>query len=224
MARKSNKRSATGMGGTDFPDDLMQTQHAWNATCRALVVRASVVAPVLDARTGRPGGAASSGPRSGAAAVNRRPQHLTASEEEILRAIRRSILAWTLGLLWPTLVQSSPLDPSKIRAPPARCSHGPCVPTTSKSGMGLDDVSSRSRFCAYRSTVGSPRRGPRTSAVRGPGNRADRPWCRGAPNWHGGRGGRGFASAWRALPVRVEKPRTWRGRTATWPLLAARNQ
>ncbi|MEU9272744.1 hypothetical protein AB0E04_46270 [Streptomyces sp. NPDC048251] len=30
-------------------------------------------------------------PRAGAAVVNRRPQHLTAREEEILRAIRRSI-------------------------------------------------------------------------------------------------------------------------------------
>ncbi|MFD9394878.1 hypothetical protein ACFWBB_30360 [Streptomyces sp. NPDC060000] len=100
------------MDGTDFPDDLLQTQRAWNATYRALAaprprnvsalrrrllrlsapaVRASVVAPVLDAGAGRPGGAAPPGPRSGAAAVNRRPQHLTAREEEILRAIRHSV-------------------------------------------------------------------------------------------------------------------------------------
>ncbi|MFE7931261.1 hypothetical protein ACFU6S_21475 [Streptomyces sp. NPDC057456] len=40
-----------------------------------------MVAPVLDARAG---------PRAGGAAVNRRPEHLTAREEEILRAIRHS--------------------------------------------------------------------------------------------------------------------------------------
>ncbi|MFD7935320.1 hypothetical protein ACFV4T_12440 [Streptomyces sp. NPDC059755] len=36
MAKKSNKQSNTGMDGTDFPDDLLQTQQAWNATYRAL--------------------------------------------------------------------------------------------------------------------------------------------------------------------------------------------
>ncbi|GAA5707471.1 hypothetical protein Save01_08338 [Streptomyces avermitilis] len=32
----SNKRSNTGMDVTDFPDDLVQTQDAWNATYQAL--------------------------------------------------------------------------------------------------------------------------------------------------------------------------------------------
>jgi hypothetical protein len=32
----SNKRSNAGMGATDFPDDLVQTQDAWNATYNAL--------------------------------------------------------------------------------------------------------------------------------------------------------------------------------------------
>jgi hypothetical protein len=32
----SNKRSNAGMDATDFPDDLVQTQAAWNATYDAL--------------------------------------------------------------------------------------------------------------------------------------------------------------------------------------------
>lgn len=36
MTAKSNKRSNTGMDATDFPDDLVQTQHAFNATYAAL--------------------------------------------------------------------------------------------------------------------------------------------------------------------------------------------
>lgn len=32
----SNKRSSAGMDVTDFPDDLVQTQAAWNATYQAL--------------------------------------------------------------------------------------------------------------------------------------------------------------------------------------------
>lgn len=36
LARKSNKRSHTGMDGTDLPDDLLRTQHAWNTPYRAL--------------------------------------------------------------------------------------------------------------------------------------------------------------------------------------------
>jgi hypothetical protein len=36
VTRNSNKRSNTGMDATDFPDDLVQTQAAWNATYDAL--------------------------------------------------------------------------------------------------------------------------------------------------------------------------------------------
>lgn len=36
VTHKSNKRSNTDMDATAFPDDLVQTQHAWNATYAAL--------------------------------------------------------------------------------------------------------------------------------------------------------------------------------------------
>ncbi|GED90645.1 hypothetical protein TNCT6_77300 [Streptomyces sp. 6-11-2] len=36
VTAKSNKRSNAGMDATDFPDDLVQVQHAWNATYDAL--------------------------------------------------------------------------------------------------------------------------------------------------------------------------------------------
>jgi len=36
MTGNSNKRSNAGMDSTDFPDDLVQTQHAWNATYETL--------------------------------------------------------------------------------------------------------------------------------------------------------------------------------------------
>jgi hypothetical protein len=36
VTRNSNKRSNNGMDVTDFPDDLVQTQTAWNATYEAL--------------------------------------------------------------------------------------------------------------------------------------------------------------------------------------------
>jgi hypothetical protein len=32
VTHNSNKKSDAGMNVTDFPDDLMQTQAAWNAT------------------------------------------------------------------------------------------------------------------------------------------------------------------------------------------------
>jgi hypothetical protein len=58
----------------------------------------------------------------------------------------------TALLPWPTFTQMSPLDPSKIRRPSARRSHGPLADTTSKSGKGLADVNSRSRRGKFRST------------------------------------------------------------------------
>jgi hypothetical protein len=36
MTTNSNKRSNAGRDVTDFPDDLVQTQAAWNATYQAL--------------------------------------------------------------------------------------------------------------------------------------------------------------------------------------------
>ena len=36
VTRNSNKRSNAGMDVTDFPDDLVLTQAAWNATYQAL--------------------------------------------------------------------------------------------------------------------------------------------------------------------------------------------
>lgn len=36
VTRDSNKRSNDGMDVTDFPDDLVQTQAAWNSTYKAL--------------------------------------------------------------------------------------------------------------------------------------------------------------------------------------------
>lgn len=36
MTKNSNKRSNADMDATDFPDDLIQTQHAWTATYTAL--------------------------------------------------------------------------------------------------------------------------------------------------------------------------------------------
>jgi hypothetical protein len=36
MTANSNKRSNIGMDATHFPDDLVQTQAAWNATYAAL--------------------------------------------------------------------------------------------------------------------------------------------------------------------------------------------
>ncbi|GAB7109646.1 hypothetical protein JCM4814A_79610 [Streptomyces phaeofaciens JCM 4814] len=65
MQRKSDTRSNAGMAATDFPDDLVQTQRAWNVhvprACRvpapqhrgaapppAASVRADVVAPLPD--------------------------------------------------------------------------------------------------------------------------------------------------------------------------------
>jgi len=36
VTRNSNKRSNDGMDATDFPDDLVQTKAAWNATYNAL--------------------------------------------------------------------------------------------------------------------------------------------------------------------------------------------
>lgn len=36
VTRNSNRRSNAGMDVTDFPDDLVQTQAAWNATYQAL--------------------------------------------------------------------------------------------------------------------------------------------------------------------------------------------
>jgi hypothetical protein len=38
VTRNSNKRSNDGMDATHFPDDLVQTQAAWNATYNALAV------------------------------------------------------------------------------------------------------------------------------------------------------------------------------------------
>ena len=36
MTNNSNKRSNIDMDASDFPDDLVRTQQAWNATYRAL--------------------------------------------------------------------------------------------------------------------------------------------------------------------------------------------
>lgn len=38
MTRNSNKRSNSGMDSIDFPDDLVQTQYAFDATYEALSV------------------------------------------------------------------------------------------------------------------------------------------------------------------------------------------
>nr|WP_248296159.1 hypothetical protein [Streptomyces sp. S1D4-11] len=94
-----------------FPPDLIELQAEWQLTYAVLAAPHPVhttalrrrlqtlsgtaaVSPVLirpgtDAGGAR--GAAPPGPRRGVAAVNRRPEHLTAREEQILRCIRRWI-------------------------------------------------------------------------------------------------------------------------------------